>query len=121
MRIKQKRTTTIIKLDDINAEVTQKKIKNLHLRICPPAGNVLISAPLLMNHEKIRVFLLSKLDWIIKQRQRIHDQVCRLPDKYIDQERHYFRGNSYQLKVLEYSCSPFAELIEKEIFLFLTY
>ena len=117
MRTKQKPTRTIIKLDDFNVEVTQKKIKNLHLRICPPAGNVLISAPLLMNHEKIRVFLLSKLDWIIKQRQRIHDQVCKLPDKYIDQETHYFRGKSYQLKVLEYNCSPFAELIEKIIFL----
>ena len=117
VRIKQKRTITIIKLDDINAEVTQKKIKNLHLRVCPPAGHVCISAPFRMNQEKIRVFALSKLDWIRKQQQRMSNQVCELPDKYIDQETHYFRGNSYQLKVLEYNCSPFAELIGKEIFL----
>ena len=117
MRIKQKRTRTIIKLDDINAEVTQKKIKNLHLRVCPPTGHVRISAPFRMNQEKIRVFALSKLDWIRKQRQRIRNQVCELPDKYIDQETHYFRGKSYQLKVLENNCSPFAELIEKKIFL----
>ena len=86
MRIKQKRTRTIIKLDDINAEVTQKKIKNLHLRVCPPEGNVLISAPCCMNQEKIRVFALSKLDWIRKQRQSIRNQLCELPDKYIDQD-----------------------------------
>ena len=117
MRIKQKRTRTIIKLDDINAEVTQKKIKNLHLRVCPPAGHVRISAPFRMNQEKIRVFALSKLDWIRKQRQRIRNQVCELTDKYIDQETHYFRGNGYQLKVLENNCSQFAKLIGKEIFL----
>ena len=100
MRIKQKRTRTIIKLDDINAEVTQKKIKNLHLKVCPPAGHVRISAPFRMKQEKIRVFALSKLCWIRKQRQRIRNQVCELTDKYIVQETHYFRGKSYQLKVL---------------------
>ena len=116
MRIKQKRKTTIIKLDGINAEVTQKKIKNLHLRVCPPDGHVRISAPFRMNQEKIRVFALSKLDWIREQQQRIRNQVCELPDKYIDQETHYFRGKRYQLKVLENNCSPFAELIKKKFF-----
>ena len=117
MGIKQNRTTTIIKLDDINAEVTLKKIKNLHLRVCPPLGSVVISAPFCMNQKNILIFALSKLDWIRKQQQKIRNQVYELPDKYIDQETHYFRGNGYQLKVLENNCSQFAKLIGKEIYL----
>ena len=87
------------------------------MRVYPPSGHVCISAPFRMNQEKIRVFALSKLCWIRKQQQRIRNQICKLPDKFVDQETHYFRGNRYQLKVLEYNCSPFAELIEKKIFL----
>ena len=109
--------TLIIKLDDIDAEVTKKNIKNLRLRICPPNGDVRVSAPLRMNHEKIRVFALSKLDWIRKQRQRMRNLACEESFKYINQELHYYRGQSFQLKVIENNKSPFAELVKNEIFI----
>jgi len=109
--------TSMIKLDDIDAEVTKKNIKHLHLRVCPPNGIVRVSAPFRMNHEKIRVFVLSKLDWIRKQRQKIHNLAFDDAYKYINQEIHYFRGQSYQLKILENSKSPFVELVKNEIFI----
>ena len=108
---------SIIKLDDINAEVTKKEIKHLHLRVCPPNGIVRVSAPFGMKHEKIHIFALSKLDWIRKQRQRIQIQTNEEPYKYINQEIHYFRGQSYQLKLLINNKSPFAELVKNVIFL----
>jgi len=76
---------------------------------------VRVSAPLRMNQEKIRVFALSKLDWIRKQRLKIRSQVREKPLKYINQETHYFKGHSYQLKVLENNKPPFAELVKNEI------
>ena len=115
VKVKQKRMISMIMLDDIDAEVTKKKIKHLHLKVCPPNGIVRVSAPLRMNQEKIRVFALSKLDWIRKQRLKIRNQVREKPLKYINQETHYFRGHSFQLKVLENNKPPFAELVKNEI------
>ena len=108
----------MIKLDDINAEVTKKNIKHLHLRVCPPNGIVRVSAPIRMDHKKILVFALSKLDWIRKQQQRIHNQTSEDQNKYINQEIHYFRGQGYQLKILINNKSPFAELKKNKIFLY---
>ena len=115
VKVKQKLTISMIKLDDIDAEVTKKKIKHLHLKVCPPNGIVRVSAPHRMNQEKIRVFALSKLDWIRKQRLKIRNQVPEKPLKYINQETHYVRGHSYQLKVLENNKPPYAELVKNKI------
>ncbi|GAI73107.1 unnamed protein product, partial [marine sediment metagenome] len=38
-----------IELGDITADVVLKDIKNIHLSVYPPSGNVRISAPLHMN------------------------------------------------------------------------
>ena len=94
VKVKQKRMISMIKLDEIDAEVTKKKIKHLHLKVCPPNGIVRVSAPHRMNQEKIRVFALSKIDWIRKQRLKIRNQVREKPLKYINQENHYVRGLS---------------------------
>jgi len=64
---------TVLKLElgDIAADVVFKDIKNLHLRVCPPAGKVRISAPLRMSPDAIRAFALSKLDWIKHQQLKL--------------------------------------------------
>jgi predicted metal-dependent hydrolase len=60
-------TVLELKLGDIAADVVFKDIKNLHLRVGPPAGKVRISVPLRMSPDAIRAFALSKLDWIRHQ------------------------------------------------------
>jgi len=34
VKVKQRRMISMIKLDNIDAEVTKKKIKHLHLKVC---------------------------------------------------------------------------------------
>ena len=58
-----------IDLGGIPVEVTFKDIKNVHLSVYPPTGRVRISAPVRMNLDTVRIFAISKLDWI-KQQQR---------------------------------------------------
>ena len=58
---------TIIKLDDVEAEIYYKRIRNIHLRVIPPDGKVRISAPFRVKNEVIYKFAYSKLDWIKKQ------------------------------------------------------
>ena len=107
---------TIIKLEDIEAEVVHKNIRNIHLRVLPPDGKVSISAPFRTKNETIYKFACSKLNWISKQRIRI----CKTKYEsfqYINQEKHYFRGRQFQLKVQEKNQPPFVQLLNNEIVL----
>jgi predicted metal-dependent hydrolase len=106
-----------LKLDDIDAEVIQKKIKNMNLRICPPDGKVRISAPLHVSQEKIHKFAFSKLEWIRKQRKRMHNQVRPLPVRFLENESHYFLGQAYPLKIITNNNSTFVELRDQQIIL----
>ena len=107
---------TIIKLDDVEAEVAHKRIRNIHLRVLPPDGKVRISAPFRTKNEIIYKFAYSKLDWIKKQRIRISNNTHE-SFQYINQETHYFRGRKYQLKVQEKKGRPVVQLLNDEIFL----
>ena len=81
-----------IKLGDITVDVTQKKIKNVHLSVYPPIGNVRISAPSHMSLDTIRAFAVTKLDWIKKQQKKVRDQERETPREYIDRESHQVWG-----------------------------
>lgn len=93
-------------LGDINIEVVHKKIKNLHLRVYPPLGRVKISAPLRMDLETIKLFAISKLNWIKKQQSRINSQEREAPREYITRESHCYLGKRYLLKVIEHNKPP---------------
>tara|TARA_B100001540_G_scaffold213357_1_gene188245 strand:+ start:35 stop:733 length:699 start_codon:yes stop_codon:yes gene_type:complete len=107
---------TIIKLDDVEAEVAHKRIRNIHLRVIPPDGKVRISAPFRVKNEVIYKFAYSKLDWIKKQRVSISNNTHE-SFQYINQETHYFRGRKYKLKVQEKKGRPVVQLLNDEIVL----
>ena len=107
---------TIIKLDDVEAEIYYKRIRNIHLRVIPPDGKVRISAPFRVKNEVIYKFAYSKLDWIKKQRVSISNNTHE-SFQYINQETHYFRGRKYKLKVQEKKERPVVQLLNDEIVL----
>jgi predicted metal-dependent hydrolase len=106
-----------IDIGDIAVNVVRKNIKNVHLSVYPPAGNVRISAPLRMNLDTIRVFAISKLDWIKKHQQKIRNQVRETPREYIDRESHYLWGKRYLLNIIETEAIPHLELQHDRILL----
>jgi len=91
--------TTIV-LGEITAELTQKKIKNIHLSVYPPDGRVKVSAPESMKIDIIRAFVISKIPWIRKQQQKFKSQEREAPREYVDRESHYYLGKRYLLKVI---------------------
>ena len=99
-----------IKLGDITLDVTQKKIKNVHLSVYPPVGNVRISAPSHMSLDTIRAFAITKLDWIKKQQKKVQEQARETPREYIDRESHYVWGERYLLKLVEREGAPSVEI-----------
>jgi predicted metal-dependent hydrolase len=108
-----------IELGNISIKVEQKDIKNIHLSVYPPNGTVKISAPLKMDLDTIRVFAISKLQWIKKQQAEFKNQERETPREYLTKESHYFQGKRYLLKVIENKSLPKIELTHNEIKLFL--
>jgi predicted metal-dependent hydrolase len=107
-----------IKLGDITIDVVQKDIKNLHLSVYPPKGRVHISAPLRMNLETIRIYSISKLEWIKKQQHKIRNQKREIPRDYLTKESHYYLGKRYMLKVIELDTVPVVNLSHETIELY---
>lgn len=106
-----------ISLNDIDVEVIQKDIKNIHLSVYPPMGHVKVSAPESMAIETIRVYVISKLGWIKKQQAKLQSQERETPRECIDRESHYFNGKRYLLKVIERDFIPQVSLSHSKIIL----
>ena len=53
-----------VSISGIDVQVNKKNIKNMHLSVKPPLGNVVVSAPLLMTQKSIENFVRLNIDWI---------------------------------------------------------
>lgn len=104
-----------IHLGDVAVDVVLKDIKNIHLSVHPPTGRVRISAPARMSLDTIRVFAISKLEWIKQQQQKLREQERETRREYVDRETHYLWGKRYLLKVSEKVAAPSVELRHSEI------
>lgn len=102
--------TSQIELGDITVDVVLKDIKNVHLSVYPPTGRVRISAPRRMSLDTIRVFAISKLDWIKQQQAKLREQERETPREYVERESHYVWGKRYLLTVTESDEPPSVEL-----------
>jgi predicted metal-dependent hydrolase len=100
-------------VNDIEIQVRQKKIKNLHLSVYPN-GQVKVSAPLNMNQDTIRLFLITKWAWIKQKQLKFSQQ-----QSPIQHESYYLWGQRYLLKIIEHAAKPRIELNQNQLLLFI--
>jgi len=108
-----------IELGNIIIEVEQKDIKNIHLSVYPPDGNVKIAAPERMDLDTIRIFAINKLKWIKKQQEIFRNQEREAPREYLSKESHFFQGKRYLLKIIEQDSKPKVVLTHNNIELYI--
>lgn len=91
----------LIEIAGIPIEITKKKIKNMHLRIYPPFGEVKVSAPLHFKDSVIKQFIEEKYSWIKAQRKRMLSKT--LPQDVLLQtgESLTFKGQKHLLIIEE--------------------
>src|SRR2546428_6562296 len=99
-----------VKLGDSEVDLVLKAIKTVHLSLHPRTGRVRIAAPKRMRIDTIRVFAISKLDWIKQQQTKLRAQERETPRDYVDRESHYVWGKRYLLTVSERDEPPSIEL-----------
>ncbi|MCK4259333.1 MAG: M48 family metallopeptidase [Halanaerobiales bacterium] len=90
-----------ISIGNIEFEIISKNIKNIHLSVHPPNGRVRLAVPEKTNNEVIRLFAISKLSWIKKQRAKFNYQDRQSQREFVSGESHFFAGDRYLLNVIE--------------------
>jgi predicted metal-dependent hydrolase len=94
-----------INVEGIEINLTQKRIKNLRLRICPPLGEVRISVPLRVGLKSIKKIIISKISWIKEAQIKILNRKKIQELKFISDEKHNFFGEEFLLEIIENSDS----------------
>ena len=85
-------------ISGIPVEVCKKNIKNMHLYVKPPNGNVTVSAPLSMNDGAIERFVRTRVSWIKKQVGKFDDQPRHSEREYVSGETLYVWGRHYYVQ-----------------------
>lgn len=111
---------TKIEINDLSVEIQRKNIKNLHLTVCPPHGQVKVSAPNRMQLDIIHSFVLSKIKWIQRQQKKLQSQTIETQKEYVDSETHYLWGQQYLLRIIDSQQRPIIKLNNNEIHLHIT-
>ncbi|MEE1128427.1 MAG: SprT family zinc-dependent metalloprotease [Methanobrevibacter sp.] len=92
--------TKEIEIEGIEITLHRKKIKNLYLRVLPPNGEVVISAPYALPYEELIRFVKYRKEWILKKQDLILKNNIKPPLKYKSGERHYLWGLEYTLQLV---------------------
>ena len=87
-----------ITVSGLDVQVNKKNIKNMHLSVKPPLGNVVVSAPLLMTQKSIENFVRLNLGWIKKQQEKFANQPRMTVRQYVSGETYYIWGKQYFLE-----------------------
>lgn len=84
----------------VDIQVTKKQIKNMYIRVLPPDGTVVISAPKYTSDDALRMFAVSRIAWVKKQKQSFIDQSRQTKRQYVSGESYYVWGRRYRLEVM---------------------
>lgn len=88
-------------LSDVEIKVEKKRIKNMHIYIKPPYGEVLVTAPTYVSKKQIEEFILEREAWIIKNVEKMQNTKVTVDPLYETGETISVWGEIYTLNVLE--------------------
>lgn len=88
-----------IQIGNMSIAVTKKNIKNMYIRVLPPDGKVQITVPYSAGDDAIRMFAVSRISWIKKQRANFEAQARQTKRQYVTGETYYVWGRRYRLDV----------------------
>jgi predicted metal-dependent hydrolase len=104
-----------IQLGEVSVRITKKNIKNVHLAVHPPDGQVTLTAPRSTRLDVVRAYAISKLPWIREQKEKLTSQAREAPREYINRESHYLWGRRYLMMVICRNVKPHVSLDHKRI------
>jgi len=90
-----------VEIGGIPIEIVKKQnLKNLYIRVNPPEGEVVVSAPSDYPDEELKLFILKRLPDVIKVRNKMLGQERQSKREYVSGESYYLWGRPYRLQVI---------------------
>jgi len=102
-----------LEVSDLQVEVVNKDIKNLHISIMPPDGRIRVSAPLDMSEESVRLAIVSRLSRIRREQKSFAAYIRESRKEMISGESHYVDGIRYIFKLIEVNEVPSISIKKK--------
>lgn len=93
--------SALIKIGELDIHLTRKDIKNLHISVMPPDGQVRVSVPDAMTDTAIRMAVIHRIPWIRRQQAAFAKQERQSIREMVNGETHYLWGRRYRLEVIE--------------------
>jgi len=84
-------------VNGIEIKIRRKRIKNIHLYVKPPRGDVEVSCPQSFSDENIRFFVCSNFAWVTKKRDEYLNHPRQTKREYVTGETLYLWGKGYYL------------------------
>lgn len=119
----RKKTTKTTHFFVGNAEITvvQKHIKSINIRVYPPCGDVIVTAPLSIGISQIKTYITSKHDWIVEKQNNIRKSKPLEQKSFTSGEKHLVFGERYMLQVHVGNCKPAIHLKEDKILMYIPF
>lgn len=90
---------SFLTVSGIEIQIIRKAIKNLHLSVNPPDGNVRVSVPPHLSDDNVRLAIVTRLSWIKQHRKNFQEQPRQTPREMVTGETHFYQGQRYRLEL----------------------
>ena len=88
-------------IDGLCVIIVRKSIKNMHLRVLSPNGEIQITAPNRLSVSQIDRFVREKRGWIEARQQQLAERPAATNPAFADGQPVYLWGGSYTLRLEE--------------------
>ena len=88
-------------IDGLCVTIVRKSIKNMHLRVLSPNGEIQITAPNRLPLSQIDRFVREKRGWIAARQQQLAARPVATDPAFVDGQTVYLWGGSYTLRLEE--------------------
>ena len=106
-------------IDGLCVTIVRKSIKNMHLRVLSPDGEIQITAPNRLSVSQIDRFVREKRGWIEARQQRLSERPAATDPAFADGQTVYLWGEAYTLRLEEASRGRSALQHGQEIILYI--
>ena len=86
-------------IDGLCVTIIRKSIKNMHLRVLSPDGEIQITAPNRLSVSQIDRFVREKRGWIEARQQQLAERPAATDPAFADGQPVYLWGESYTLRL----------------------
>ena len=102
-----------ISVGGMQVQIVRKSIKNLHLGVYPPHGQVRVAAPITVSDDAVRLAVITRLAWIKRQQRQFKAQERQSPRRFVTGETHFlWARDSNFLPWTMYVCVAHAPLVQ---------